>query len=123
MTIRVRFAPSPTGNLHIGTLRVALFNWLFAKANNGKMILRIEDTDQLRSKVEFEENIYEGLDWLGLDFDEGPREGGQCSYYRQSERITEGVYKKLADQLVQKNLAYYCFLTDEDIQREKDSAK
>ena len=67
MTIRVRFAPSPTGNLHIGTLRVALFNWLFAKANNGKMILRIEDTDQLRSKVEFEDNFNEQQDhyWFG----------------------------------------------------------
>ncbi len=123
MTIRVRFAPSPTGNLHIGTLRVALFNWLFAKANNGKMILRIEDTDQLRSKKEYEENIYEGIEWLGLDCDEGPREGGECIFYRQSERIREGVYKKLAEDLVKKNLAYYCFLTDDDLQREKESAK
>jgi nondiscriminating glutamyl-tRNA synthetase len=123
MTIRVRFAPSPTGNLHIGTLRVALFNWLFAKANNGKMILRIEDTDKLRSKKEYEENIYEGIDWLGLDCDEGPKEGGECVFYRQSERIREGLYKKLAEDLVKKNLAYYCFLTDEDLEREKESAK
>ncbi|MFN7717186.1 MAG: glutamate--tRNA ligase family protein, partial [Pseudanabaenaceae cyanobacterium] len=72
MTVRVRIAPSPTGNLHIGTARTALFNWLFARHHGGKFVLRIEDTDRERSKDEFTSNILEGLAWLGLDFDEGP---------------------------------------------------
>lgn len=88
-------APSPTGNLHIGTARTALFNWLFAKKMGGTFILRIEDTDKERSKKEFEENIIEGFAWLGLSYD---------SFYRQSER--GGVYKKHIEQLLEKNLAY-----------------
>lgn len=121
--VRVRFAPSPTGNLHIGTLRAALFNWLYAKANNGTFILRIEDTDMERSKPEFETNIFEGLQWLGLTPDEGPLEGGDCGPYRQSERIEKRIYTDIAEYLVQIGKAYYCFLTDEDIQQEKESAK
>lgn len=90
--IRVRMAPSPTGNLHIGTARTTLFNYLFSKHNDGTFILRIEDTDKERSKKEYEENIIEGLKWLGFSWDEGPDIGGDYGPYRQSEK-TE-IYKK-----------------------------
>ena len=95
----VRFAPSPTGFLHIGSLRTALFNWLFAKKNSGKFILRIEDTDRERYVEGAVENIIEALKWYGLDFDEGP--------IFQSKRL--GIYQKYADELVKKGKAYYCF--------------
>lgn len=94
--IRVRFAPSPTGNLHIGSIRTALFNWLFAKKSSGKFILRIEDTDKIRSTKEFENNIYDSLKWLGLNWNEEP--------YRQSERLE--TYKKYAEDLLKKGFAY-----------------
>ncbi len=98
-----RFAPSPTGMLHIGGARTCLYNWLWARKNNGKFILRIEDTDQERFVEGAEENIYEGLKWLGMEWDEGP--------FKQSER-TE-IYKKYAAQLVEQGKAYYCFCTKE----------
>ncbi|MDC0036890.1 glutamate--tRNA ligase [bacterium] len=120
--IRVRFAPSPTGNLHIGTLRAALFNWVYAKTNKGTFVLRIEDTDRERSKSEFETNIYDGMNWLGFVPDEGPNEGGNYGPYRQAERIDAGIYKAAAQQLLDKGLAYYCFLTPEEIEQEKASA-
>ena len=123
MTVRVRFAPSPTGNLHIGTMRAALFNWLYAKRHSGQFILRIEDTDRLRSKPEFETNIQDGLDWLGLMVDEGPTVGGDYGPYRQAERIEAGTYKQYADQLVAEGKAYYCFLSPEQIEAEKEAAK
>ena len=107
--IRTRLAPSPTGPLHIGTARTALFNWLFAKQNKGKFILRIEDTDKERSKKEYEGQIIEGLKWLGLDWDEGP--------YRQSER-TE-IYKKYLQKLLDEKKAYYCYCTKEELEAEK----
>ena len=90
--IRVRFPPSPTGYMHIGNVRTALFNYLFAKSRGGKLILRIEDTDKLRSKKEYEEDIIEGLKWLGIEWDEGPDIGGPYGPYRQSERLD--IYKK-----------------------------
>ncbi|MCL4437633.1 glutamate--tRNA ligase, partial [Patescibacteria group bacterium] len=107
--IRTRLAPSPTGPLHIGTARTALFNWLFAKQNKGKFILRIEDTDKERSKKEYEGQIIEGLKWLGLNWDEGP--------YRQSER-TE-IYKKYLQKLLDEKKAYYCYCTKEELEAEK----
>ena len=100
-----RFAPSPTGFLHIGGARTALFNWLYAKANNGKMLLRIEDTDQARSTAESEQQILDALRWLGLDWDEGPDVGGEFGPYRQSER-KEG-YRAFAEQLVEQGDASF----------------
>ncbi len=108
--VRVRFPPSPTGLLHIGNVRTALFNWLFAKGHNGQFILRIEDTDKERSRPEFEENIKSGLKWLGLNWDE---------FYKQSERID--IYKKYLEQLLQENKAYYCFCSKEDLEAEKQA--
>jgi len=102
--VRVRFAPSPTGALHIGGAHTALFNWLWARKNNGAFILRIEDTDRARSTREFEETIMKGLEWLGLDWDEGPVTGGPLGPYRQSER-TE-LYHETAKRLLDKKLAY-----------------
>lgn len=102
--VRVRFAPSPTGALHIGGAHTALFNWLWARKNNGAFILRIEDTDRARSTREFEETIMKGLEWLGLDWDEGPVTGGPLGPYRQSER-TE-LYHETAKRLLDKGLAY-----------------
>jgi glutamyl-tRNA synthetase len=123
MTVRVRFAPSPTGNLHIGTMRAALFNWLYAKHHNGLFILRIEDTDRQRSMAEYEKNILDGLAWLNLNLDEGPIGGGPYGPYRQSERIEDGLYEKYAKELVDAGKAYYCFLTTEDIEQDKERAK
>lgn len=106
--VRVRFAPSPTGKLHIGGVRTALFNYLFAKQNKGQFILRIEDTDKERSKEEYEENIYEALKWLGLDWDE---------LYRQSNR--EDLYKKYIEELLETNKAYRCFCSKEDLEAQR----
>ena len=108
--IRVRFAPSPTGPFHIGSARTALFNWLFAKANNGQFILRVEDTDKDRSKPEHEEDIKMGLEWLGFTWDE---------FYKQSER-TE-IYEKYLRELLDKNKLYYCFCSKEDLEAERQA--
>ena len=102
--VRVRFAPSPTGALHIGGGHTALFNWLWARHNGGKFILRIEDTDLVRSTKEYEETIMSGMKWLGLDWDEGPDIGGDCGPYRQSERLN--IYREYAEQLVNEGKAY-----------------
>ncbi|MDH5396684.1 MAG: glutamate--tRNA ligase [Cyclobacteriaceae bacterium] len=112
--IRVRFAPSPTGPLHIGGVRTALYNYLFAKKNGGKFIVRIEDTDQARYVKGAEEYILESLRWLGLSPDEGPEQGGPYLPYRQSER--KGLYEKYAMQLVSEGKAYYAFDTPEEIE-------
>lgn len=120
--VRVRFAPSPTGNLHIGTCRTALFNWIFSKKNNGKCILRIEDTDRERSDPQFEENIDNGLEWLGLLADEGPGVPGVVGPYRQSERIDEGVYTRYIDLLLKSGAAYYCFETPEELEQERQES-
>ena len=102
--VRVRFAPSPTGALHIGGAHTALFNWLWARHRGGKFILRIEDTDRARSTAEYEQTIMDGLKWLGLDWDEGPDVGGPFGPYRQSERLDR--YTRCADELIEKGLAY-----------------
>ena len=96
--MRVRFAPSPTGQLHVGNARTALFNWLFAKKSGGVNVLRIEDTDVDRSEVRFEQQLHEDLRWLGLDWQEGPDVGGPYAPYRQSERTK--VYHDYAERLI-----------------------
>ncbi|MBR6049457.1 MAG: glutamate--tRNA ligase [Bacteroidales bacterium] len=105
--VRVRFAPSPTGPLHIGGVRTALYNYLFARQQGGKMILRIEDTDQTRFVPGAEQYIIEALDWLGIKFDEGVHIGGPCGPYRQSDR--KSLYRQYADQLLRDGWAYYAF--------------
>ncbi|MFH1710595.1 MAG: glutamate--tRNA ligase, partial [bacterium] len=118
--VRVRFAPSPTGFLHIGGARTALYNWLFAKANKGTFILRIEDTDRTRSTEEAVKAILDGLEWLGLDWNEGPGIGGDFGPYFQTERLS--IYKDWADKLVKENKAYYCFCTPEELEEERKLA-
>ncbi len=105
--MRVRFAPSPTGHLHVGNARTALFNWLMARGSGGTFILRIEDTDVERSTRESEAAILEDLRWLGLQWDEGPDVGGPHGPYRQSERLH--LYRSHADSLVEAGRAYHCF--------------
>ncbi|MDP2695911.1 MAG: glutamate--tRNA ligase [bacterium] len=122
--IRVRIAPSPTGNLHIGTARTALFNWLYAKHNGGVFVLRIEDTDLERSDVAFEKDIMENLRWLGLIWEEGPgaeagENIGDYGSYRQSERLAS--YEKYIRQLLDENKAYYCFCTKEQLEDERQA--
>jgi glutamyl-tRNA synthetase len=112
--VRVRFAPSPTGFLHIGGARTALYNWLFARANGGKFILRVEDTDRTRFVPEALEDIMTSLRWLGLDWDEGPDCGGDFGPYYQSQRLP--YYQQYAEQLVREGKAYYCFCTPERLQ-------
>lgn len=121
--VRVRFAPSPTGPLHIGGVRTALYNYLFARKNNGKFILRIEDTDQTRFVSGAEAYIIESLKWCGINFDEGETMGGDYAPYKQSER--KEIYNKYADQLIESGNAYYAFDTPEELnalreQYEKD---
>ncbi|HOB15661.1 MAG TPA: glutamate--tRNA ligase [Defluviitoga sp.] len=111
--VRVRFAPSPTGNLHVGGLRTALFNWYFAKKHDGKFIIRIEDTDLERSKREYENAILEELKWAGLDYDEGVDKNGEYGPYRQSERLD--IYQKYIEQLLNDGKAYYCVYEGEEI--------
>jgi len=112
--IRTRFAPSPTGFLHVGGLRTALYNYLFARKNNGKFILRIEDTDRNRIVENAVENLLETLKWIGLEFDEGPIYGGPYAPYIQSERFN--IYKKYADELLKSGAAYRCFCTPERLE-------
>ncbi|MFO7881602.1 MAG: glutamate--tRNA ligase family protein, partial [Kosmotogaceae bacterium] len=112
--IRCRFAPSPTGHLHVGGVRTALFNWLFARSNNGKFILRIEDTDVERSTRDFEEQIFMSLRWCGLGWDEGPDIKGLDSYYRQSERNKQGIYLHYAKKLIDEGYAYYALYDPND---------
>ena len=115
--IRVRFAPSPTGPLHIGGVRTALYNYLFAKKSGGKFILRIEDTDQARFVPGAEDYIVRSLHWLGLEFDESPDKGGAFAPYRQSER--KDIYQKYADYLLEKNKAYIAFDTPEELDNKR----
>lgn len=120
--VRVRFAPSPTGPLHIGGVRTALYNYLFAKKNGGTFILRIEDTDQARFVEGAEEYIMESLAWCGIEVDEGIREGGSYGPYRQSDR--KSIYRQYADTLIEKGDAYYAFDTTESLDRlRSDSEK
>lgn len=111
--VRVRFAPSPTGYLHIGGVRTALFNWLFARKMKGTYILRIEDTDEVRSTAESVGGILESLRWLGLNWDEGPEVGGKYAPYFQMQR--QDVYKKYAGRLLEEGKAYYCFCAPEEL--------
>lgn len=118
--VRVRIAPSPSGNLHVGTARTALFNYLFAKKNNGKFILRIEDTDAERTSQEYIDNIFDSLKALGLNWDEGPDVGGPYGPYTQSERFD--IYPKYVQQLLDSGFAYECFCTPEELEQEKAEA-
>jgi nondiscriminating glutamyl-tRNA synthetase len=118
--MRVRFAPSPTGHLHVGNARTALFNWLLARRHAGTFVLRIEDTDAERSTRESEQAILHDLRWLGLDWDEGPDVGGPHGPYRQSERL--GLYRAAADDLLSRGLAYYCFCTPDQLEAERRAA-
>ena len=111
--VRTRIAPSPTGDPHVGTAYIALFNMCFAKQHGGKFVLRIEDTDQVRSTRESEEQILSSLRWLGLDWDEGPDVGGEYGPYRQSERKSD--YRAYAEELIEKEHAFYCFRTPEEL--------
>ena len=113
MKPRVRFAPSPTGPLHIGGVRTALYNYLFAKQQGGSFILRIEDTDQTRFVSGAEEYFVEAFQWLGLEFDEGGDKGGDYAPYKQSER--KSIYKQYADYLLEKGFAYIAFDTAEEL--------
>jgi glutamyl-tRNA synthetase len=121
--VRVRFAPSPTGRPHVGNIRTAMFNWLYARHTGGKFILRIEDTDVARKVEGAVEAIIEGLKWLGLDWDEGPGVGGDHGPYFQSERL--GLYRLAAEKLVAQGDAYYCYCSTERLEkmREEQAAK
>ena len=119
--VRVRFAPSPTGSLHVGGARTALFNWLLARKTNGTFIVRVEDTDQARSTKASENSILNDLKWLKMDWDEGPDVDG-CKFgpYRQSERLD--IYKKWSNFLIDKGLAYKCFCTEAELEKQKIDA-
>ena len=111
--VATRFAPSPTGPLHIGGIRTALFNWLFSKNIKGKFYLRIEDTDKERSKQEYKEQIIRSLKWIGIEHDD--------KIYIQSEKINE--HKKIAEELLKKDFAYKCYCSEEEINEQKKNAK
>ncbi|MBI3313506.1 MAG: glutamate--tRNA ligase [Candidatus Omnitrophica bacterium] len=119
--IRVRFAPSPTGYLHLGNIRTALFNYLFVKRQGGKFVLRVEDTDRERSKPEFRQALMEDMLWMGIRWDEGPEVGGEFGPYLQSERLA--IYQKYLDQLIEQGKAYYCYVTEEETEELKRLAK
>jgi len=118
--VRVRFAPSPTGYLHVGNARTALFNWLFARQKKGVYVLRVEDTDIERSAEEYEKRLKQDLQWLGLDWDEGPDTGGPYGPYRQSLRLD--TYKKYTQQLLEEDKAYYCFCSPRELEEERKKA-
>lgn len=119
--IRVRFAPSPTGYLHVGGARTALFNWLLARRHGGVFVLRIEDTDAERSSTEMVEGILDGMRWLGLNWDEGPLIGGNFGPYFQSQRIDR--YRAMADDLVRRGKAYYCYCTPDELKAKREAAE
>ncbi len=116
--VRTRFAPSPTGNLHVGGAHTALFAWLFARHEGGKFVLRIEDTDEVRSTEESLQAIYDGLKWIGIDWDEGPDVGGPFEPYVQSERLE--LYDQQFDRLMDSGRAYRCFCTPEELQQQRE---
>src|SRR5690625_1588795 len=119
--VRVRYAPSPTGQLHIGNARTALFNYLFAKHYDGKFIIRTEDTDEKRNVEGGEESQLRYLKWLGIEWDEGPDIGGEYGPYRQTERLD--IYKKYVDELLERGLAYKCYMTEEELEEERDAQR
>ena len=120
MPARVRFAPSPTGRLHVGNARTALFNWLFVRQRGGVLILRIEDTDAERSETGFEAQLVDDLRWLALDWDEGPDLGGRHGPYRQSERLS--LYRKYGEQLIDAGSAYHCFCSPQQLEVDRKTA-
>ncbi|MYL31900.1 glutamate--tRNA ligase [Halobacillus halophilus] len=117
--VRVRYAPSPTGYLHIGNARTALFNYLFAKNAGGKMVVRIEDTDEKRNVKGGEQSQLDYLKWLGIEWDESPNLGGEYGPYRQMERLD--IYKKYVDELMERGLAYKCYMTAEELEAEREA--
>jgi glutamyl-tRNA synthetase len=119
-TVRVRFAPAPSGEMHVGNARTALFDWLFARQHGGVFVLRVEDTDQERVTPEAIEGVQEILRWLGLDWDEGPGVGGPFGPYRQMERLD--LYRELTDRLLQQDDAYRCFCTPEELEQRRKEA-
>ena len=119
--VRVRFAPSPTGHLHVGGARTAIFNWLFAKHHGGKFIIRVEDTDQARSTRESEQMVLDDLRWLGLQWDEGPDQGGPHAPYRQSER--RAIYVATAADLIARGVAYRCYCSEEELEAKRREAE
>src|ERR1700681_2780478 len=115
--MRLRFAPSPTGQLHVGNARTALFNWLLARGSGAAFVLRVEDTDVERSTLESEDAILRDLRWLGLEWDEGPDVGGPCGPYRQSERLH--LYESYAKELLSAGQAYYCFCSPAQLEADR----
>ena len=118
--VRCRFAPAPTGYLHVGGARTALFNWLFARHNDGRFILRIEDTDQKRSTEEAIGAVIGSLRWLGIEWDEGPEVGGEFGPYRQTERMQH--YEEVAEKLLQSGRGYFCYCTPEELEDRRRAA-
>lgn len=118
--VRVRIAPSPTGDPHVGTAYMALFNYIFSHHFDGEFILRIEDTDQTRSRLDYEKNIYEALQWIGIKWNEGPDIGGSFGPYRQSERT--GIYRKYCQLLIEQKKAYKCFATPQELSEMREIA-
>ena len=119
--MRLRFPPSPTGKIHVGNIRTALFNWIWARKNNGELVLRLEDTDAERSTKEFEDVIIQELNWLGLDVDEGVGVGGEYGPYRQSER--KDLYTQYINQLLEENKAYKCYCSQEELDEMREKQK
>lgn len=119
--IRVRYAPSPTGELHIGNARTALFNYLFARHNGGEFIIRTEDTDLKRNLEHGEKSQLENLEWLGIDWDESAINPGAYGPYRQSERLH--IYNPLIEQLLAEDKAYKCYMTEEELEAEREEQK
>ncbi len=119
--VRVRYAPSPTGHLHIGNARTALFNYLYARHHDGEFIIRIEDTDQKRNIEDGEKSQLENLAWLGMEWDESPQKPGEYGPYRQSER--KEIYQPMIDQLLASNLAYKCYCTEEELEAEREAQR
>ncbi len=119
--VRTRFAPSPTGHIHVGNVRSAFFGWLFARSLQGKFIIRIEDTDQERSKPEYTEMLLDDMEWLGIDWDEGPRVGGKYAPYNQTER-TE-IYQEYTQKLLDSGHAFKCYCSEEELTAERELAE
>ena len=119
--VRVRFAPSPTGKLHVGGARTAIYNWAFARAMGGTFVLRIEDTDPTRSTQENTDIILRAMEWLGLDWDEGPNRGGEYGPYYQTQRTD--TYQKALDQMIAEGRAYPCFCTKEELDAKRKIAE
>jgi glutamyl-tRNA synthetase len=121
MTVRCRFAPAPSGSLHVGNVRSALFSWLWARRNQGTFILRVEDTDASRVTEAAFRGVLDDLRWLGLEWDEGPQVGGERGPYRQSERL--GIYREMVDRLLDEGGAYRCYCTDQERKQREDAAR